>query len=479
MMKAMSLRKISLLVVIALCLSGFVRIAQAATANRLILYINNSGMSLLIGKGDNKKPDKVLSVDQSTDPSLTHDPSTLVFTTSPLKVFNTLLDKYAPEIRASLGESLPVEFSIIAAGTEVALTNKCPPLKAVADYLTDLDSEQIEECLQAENKLEFFKRVFYAKIKNLLSEHSVIMGKISQDDNLIVKMAVSHYHQKKTLTHEENEQIPDQSSETKNSNHHKKALLVVNATTTMPLYLVWGNPNNYFNLQKYINNIYAVGYGFSEAHAKEFVNSECMQSLITETGQWTELDQDKFEACLQKFKDPLLSAIYLNKKDTFPQMPYLVCRLAISNRGYNMFGDWVKEVLSITEDGRVCEQAIALIDKVSQSLLTCITSVILNFYNDDADTDAQLDIIFSGDRSDLLQEYALKKGDTSIAQRLAAMLQDPHTVESLFYKLQAQTVSREAFTKTIQEKAIPALKKMTIVPQNEFFPLMYRTVLQS
>ena len=144
-----------------------------------------------------------------------------------------------------------------------------------------------------------------------------------------------------------------------------------------------------------------------------------------------------------------------------------------------MFGDWVKEVLSITEDGRVCEQAIALIDKVSQSLLTCITSVILNFYNDNADTDTQLDIIFSGDRSDLLQEYALKKGDTSIAQRLAAMLQDPHTVESLFYKLQAQTASREAFTKTIQEKAIPALKKMTIVPQNEFFPLMYRTVLQS
>ncbi|MCY4330145.1 MAG: hypothetical protein OXC48_08730 [Endozoicomonadaceae bacterium] len=536
MIKIVTDRKTTFLLMISLFYLIFMQVARADQMNVIAFHITNSGMYATIGVSSEPTPEQTFFIDQSTEPTLTCDPASIAFTDSPLKFFQTFWKHYGTKITELLNDdthkALPIKVRIVAAGSKRAASKSAPEESTIGYYLRSYSREQTEACLKTQNKKQFFNCVFTAEIERWLPGRDITVDEIEEDTASIVKMAALYYaHQIKSAPGSEDKQLSDPETESVKSTD-QQPLLVGHITTCsqfcsmddhtdcryrlLPYMNVFSHQNNYITFR--------IGDCFQQKHLKDFISSDSMQPVVESFKEQRQLrregkkdqvklDQDQFEQLLCKYQqqhaDSLLSAVYSSSvlhqaAHIEPQKdqpmydgaaPCMMCRLGVLGVGYVLFGDLVADTLykqgNMPEMDKIkktcpqyssecaCDQAMHLIENVIQSLLEEITSIGISFAEKNRSVEKQHQTIPSfmliGDRINILEQYALKK-DLSFSDILVQRLQNQGEVDKLVKQMRETIMccNEQQFKEDIQNTIIPMIQKMIIVPKEKFTTLMHQ-----
>ncbi|MCY4330022.1 MAG: hypothetical protein OXC48_08100 [Endozoicomonadaceae bacterium] len=417
MAKIIPLKKFAYSIVISLFFLAIVQKSQARQAATIVFYITKSGMYAMVGTNDKEKPEKIFFMDQSTEPTLTNDPPTLIYTDSPVKFFYTFWEKCGKEIRLLLNDEIhkdmPVKVYIAAAGAALAKEMKEEIKRhdnTIVDYyLSSYLPAKADQCFTQPNKLKYFQCIFQLKIREQLAGKIVTTYDIVPDVDLITKAASLYYNQVKSVSNPQSEWVARSLvTQLTRSTIQKAPLLIGHITTDFDFYKVDDyrcdsqySPLSVLNCFSDLKcfTVYQLGSDFNKKHLQPLINSEVMQPVTCQFEEQLakqkiglkhqiKLEQQKFEQLLynyqQKHADHLLSAVYaseilhlakhqdLNKPEPLYQgAPCMIYRLAKSNRycyppeqGCNLFGDLVQDVIRT-------KGCVAGTDKINKITKTC------------------------------------------------------------------------------------------------------------
>ncbi len=520
---------------IALFYLIFVQVARAAPTNVIACYITNTGMYMAIGADSSAEPEKKFFLDQSMEPKLIFDSPSLTFTSSPLKFFHAFWRRHGQEINQLFSDDrhkmLPVEVHISAAGTSLAKHYYALGEKITQPYL---NSDQLKHIKKHSSwsQLKSFEYIFSCEIEKWLPGRDITIHPIAEDMASIVNMASLYYHQIKSDI--QGEPQSDQSVKPEKSGGQHKSLLTAYITTcshfcliddytdTNGCYAELKKTNCFSYKDRYINN--RIGSDFKQYNLCKCINSTIMKPVTAEFSRqiqgnkrWYQyqikLDQRRFDNLFwqyqQQEKDHLLSAVYAvnilqnakhaDKPVDEDEASCMFYRLGMFGFGCNLLGDWVTNVLyedgyaaKINQIQRVypqyspecaCDHAMNLIEGVMQSLMEEIISITLFLVKQNREENKQYPAIYPlilvGDRIDLLEQYALRKG-SCFSAILLEKLQNPQEIDKLFKQMLAKKKckDKEQFETDIRTLSIPVVQQMIIIPKKQFVSLMYQNALK-
>ncbi|MCY4330147.1 MAG: hypothetical protein OXC48_08740, partial [Endozoicomonadaceae bacterium] len=442
----------------------------------------------------------------------------------------------------STHKKLPLKVYIAATGLAQAKVIRIKEDELINDYISSCPNN-LQWLLGGMNVAEFFNNVFYHEIEKSFPGKTITMYETVAGEHLLTNTVSVYYGQIKSASGVGNGKLSDQSAVMNDEEDLSQPAIVAYLSTDIRFYKIddVNNAENhsfsYFISQglhrlKLNKNIYDIGLSFREKHLNKLITSETMQAVTESfdqkfarhTASFTDkiqLNQQQFEASFceyqKKHRDDLLSAVYSadilhDAKHTdhgktepthqgAPCMMYLLGRLG---KGYNLFGDCVSDVLSAkgyTGDQfaerlsrikitcpeysaeRACDQVIDLVDNVFESFLAYIICISQNDYclwsHAEDGTMISNPFILTGDRANLLKQYASRKNAT-LPELLLQRLQDQQYVNKLFEKMQTSPNEqlKVQFETDIKTKVIPFVKNILIVPEEEFTNLMYQVALR-
>ncbi len=544
----MLLRKSIPFLILLFCLD-FAQVVRASKMSIITFFITNTGLYVTIGVDDKTKPEKTFCIDQSTEPTLTGYPPSFTSDETPIKFLYTFWEKHEKDVLRLLCDDmhkdLPVEVYITTTDKLTAQTEQISQREIITHYLSRYPEEDANVDLTVCNKLTLFEYIFHLEIEKKLPHQDIKIRDILDNMTLIANMASLYYSRVMSTPDAENQQSSDQETDkVKRNSPQEEYAMVAHLTTDICFCRVpqIGNGKDKSNLSWTLFtcnkspswktwNIYKIGLGFREKHLHKLLTSDTMRAVterfetqdaekIKGIADKIKLNQLQFETLFCEYqkqnKDDLLSAVYMadvlhNAKHTdlaktesaYQGAPCMMYLLGREGKSYNVFGDFVADVLCTKgyagdqfaekrskikticpeySSERACDQAMDLIDDVFEVFLDDIISLYFkyNWCMDERDGIKVVDsLVLIGDRINVLQQYASRK-KANLAEILLQKLQDPPCVNKLFEKIQARSneqKSREQFEKDIQTQVIPAIKKILIVPEEEFTSLMHQAVL--
>lgn len=517
----------------------FTRIAHADPTNIITMYINNSGIHATVGINSETTPELKLSMDQSTEPTLTGEPPSLFFKSSPLKFFNRFWATYGGSIRHLLNnddrKTLPTKIHIAAAGAEMAVEQDTPKREEVAHFLALYPQEEGDKCLQAKNKKGFFQCIFLLETKKWLPRQSNITVEIEHDINLMAAIAsLYHDREKSKLDYNTEAATPKE----------KSAVLMGHVSTFLNLYEIPDTQSQQcykINAKTIVHPAasHQLGTLFKDKHAipclnhatmKPVVESFDQQKILRSKGELYEIrvDQSQFEECFKQYnqenQDDLLSAVYSCKflhevvhtepGKTDPRYrgaPYMICRLVKSKVGNNLFGDIVETIFCSKDDPAAADnflqcvpysrdtahqQVKSLMDELTQSALDVIFMTSYHYtWQQHKEHEPSLPntgrkkplptLILVGEKTHFFEHYAQQE-QTSFAAILQKRLEDKDYINNLASRVPSAALFtvgtlgiQQNLIETVMSNTKHLIENMVMIPSAEFPDLMHQAVLKN